>query len=233
MASNDSTGGTQPGWVPPPGPVVDPPQAPATWAGGPYAAPGPGWGPSGPWPQQPWGAAPKPKKRFGWGGLIGAFVLGGATVVAGLVLLVVIAVAMGDDFESGLYDSVEHGYVGPEATVPVVGDCLAPPPERVDITGTDDVVDCDRTHGAEVTAVLDAPGRNGRPAEADLEAFGDDGCLLAFEQYVGSDYEESALDYQVVIPDRDAWRRGDRSVWCLVDTTDGFGVDGTVRGSHR
>lgn len=240
MASNDASGGSQPGWVPPPGPVAPRSEGSGPWAGGPYAAPGPGGNPTGPWPPQqqwpqpPWGPEPKPKKRFGCGGLIGAFFLGVvATVVGGIVLLVVIGLVFADDLESGFYDSVEHGFVGPEAEVPVVGDCLVPGPDRATVTSTDDVVDCDRLHGSEVTAVLDAPGRSGRPAEADLEAFGDDACLLAFEQYVGSDYDDSDLDYQVVVPDRAAWDRGDRSVWCLVDTTGGFGQDGTVRNSHR
>lgn len=233
MSSNVPPGGSQPGWVPPPGPVVPHGEAPGAWSGGPYQGPGAAWGPGGPW-QQPSGPGPKPKKRFGCGGLVGAFFLGVvATVVGGIVLLVVIGLVFADDLESGFYDSVEHGFVGPEAEVPVVGDCLVPGPDRATVTSTDDVVDCDRLHGSEVTAVLDAPGRSGRPAEADLEAFGDDACLLAFEQYVGSDYDDSDLDYQVVVPDRSAWDRGDRSVWCLVDTTDGFGQDGTVRGTHR
>jgi hypothetical protein len=146
---------------------------------------------------------------------------------------VVLAVAFGDDIESGFSDATTHTYISSEADVPDVGECLSHGPENVVVTSRTSVVDCDRSHGSEVAAVVDAPGQKVRPADADLEAFGEDACLLAFEEYVGSDYDESDLDYQVLIPDHVAWNRGDRSVWCLVDTTGGFGLDGTVRNSHR
>lgn len=234
MEPDDPSGGTRPGWVPPPDPTTAAPQ-PGSWPPAPGSWPQAGpWGAApGGWPQ-PWSPPPAPNKKFGWGGLIGAFFIGVvATVVGGFVLLILIGLALGDDFDSGFFETTTHTYVSAEADVPEVGDCLGADPDTADITTEADIVDCDESHGAEVAAVVDAPGGEARPSSEDLDLYADDACLLAFEAYVGSDWDESDLDYGAQIPDADAWRRGDRTVWCLIDTTDGFGEDGTVRNSHR
>lgn len=211
------------GWVPPP-----------QYGGvpGPAYPPGPGWGP-----------APDPRKKFGWGGIVGAFVLGGvAAFVGGFFLLILIGIAVSDDMEEnpGSGPAVTwsgsaptHPYVSPEAEVPKVAECLRPGPGSAVVTSRTSVVDCDESHGAEVAAVTEAPGGEQRPSSEDLGAYADGACLLAFESYVGADFDDSVLDYWALVPDEDAWKRGDRSVWCLVDTTDGHGDDGTVKGTGR
>ncbi len=213
------------GWVPPPQYGAPVPGAPMPG----YPA-GPGWGP-----------APDPRKKFGWGGLIGAFVLGGvAAVVAGFFLLILIGLAVSDDFEDDPGSTVAwsgtsptHPYISSEADTPKASECLEPGPGSAVLTSRSSVVDCDQSHGAEVAQVLQSPGGKERPDGDDLAAYADSACLLAFESYVGADYDDSALEFWAVVPDREAWERGDRSTWCLIDTTDGYGDDGTVKGTGQ
>ena len=228
MDPNLPTGGPQPGWVPPPDPSSGAPQG--GWGSHP--------GPTGPWPPQPgaWGGpqhpwAPQPKrKRFGWGSLIAAFVVGGiVSAIVTIVGLVVLAVA------GGLPDAIAGTHPPAEEGVPAakVGDCLQDEPASAVVVDRSDVVDCDELHGSEVAAVLETPGDDGKPDDETLRAFTDDACSLAFQGYVGSDPMESQFDYAAIVPSDAAWEEGDRTIWCLVDTRSLEANEGTVRGSGR
>lgn len=197
--------GPPPGWVPPP---VDPGPA-----GAPYGVPG---GPYGP---------PPKAKRFGWAALVLAFVGGAIASLAVVAVLVGIFVATDKGPSSG-----SHGVVREGASVPAVGDCLGPAPAQATVSDDSDVVDCDEAHGTEVAAVVEIPAGNRRPATTDLNYLADDVCQVAFEGYVGKGYDSSDLDYRSVLPSVAAWKQGDRTLFCLVDSD---GLSGTVRNSHR
>lgn len=194
-----------PGWVPPPG------------AHGPPLPPPPGFA--------PFGVTPPKRKRFGWAAVILAFLGGGvmATIVliAGLVLVA-----------TNLPDSVS-GVAGPIAEgqeAARVGDCLSATPAGVDVTTREQVVDCERPHGSEVMAVIDAPDAPSYPGRGTWAQFADGVCPLAFFAYVGVDDDDSLIEWRAIIPTEAAWDAGDRGVWCLADSRGYRNGSDSVRG---
>lgn len=173
---------------------------------------------------------PPKRKRFGWLGMFGAFMVGGitATIVV-IVGIVLIGQAVGPP------DSISttHAPTTEGAEVAKVGECLEGGPADAVVVDRSQVVDCDELHGSEVTAIVTAPGEKTTPGEEPLATFVDEACTMAFEDYVGSRVLSSDLDYSGVAPNDDAWAAGDRRVWCLVDTTILEPGEGSVRGSGR
>lgn len=96
---------------------------------------------------------------------------------------------------------------------------------------------CSAGHDFEVYQTTSTPGpgvADARyPDPRDLAAFADDHCLLALEAYVGSSIDDSDLDYAGVVPSRDAWNAGDRTVACALWQIDGDRLTGSARDSHR
>lgn len=172
--------------------------------------------------------AGKPKKRFGWGAVIAAFVIGGVvSAIVTIVGLVLIAVTVGmPDAIAGTHPPAAEG-----ADVVQVGDCLTGRPSTAVVVDQSQVVACDEAHNSEVAAVLDVPGAGEQPSEDDLQSFVDDACSLAFRGYVGSDPIESMYGYAAVVPSDAAWAEGDRTVFCLINTVNAGAGFGTVRGS--
>lgn len=225
---NGQPAASQPGYGPPP--YGFPPYGQAGYGQPVYGQPtygqpvygAPAYGP--PYPPPMYGAAAGKRKRFGWLALTMAFIIGGFVsflVIVGMAVLVFV-----NDDGPG---TDRHGVIKEGAAVPKVGDCLQPSPSRAIVTSDAQVVDCAKSHGTEVAAIVEIPAGSRRPSRDDLAYYADDTCLLAFEGYVGSDYDSSDLDYQPVVPNRSAWDQEDRTLWCLVDTG---GQSGTVRNSH-
>jgi hypothetical protein len=97
-------------------------------------------------------------------------------------------------------------------------------------------VSCTGGHDFEVYETASTPGPGVAaaryPDPRDLAAFADDHCLLAFEAYVGSSIDDSDLDYAGVVPSREAWDAGDRTVACALWQIDGDQLTGSARDSH-
>jgi hypothetical protein len=208
-----------PGWPQPPGPLSY--GQPPAYGPPPFGPPAYG----SPYGQATYPAPPGKKKRFGWLALSLAFIAGGLVSFAAAAGLVTLAVINDPATSPRQHDATPEG-----AVVPGVGDCLAPGPSAVDVTSDAQVVDCSEAHGAEVSAVLEVPGASHRPGTDDIGYFADDACLLAFQGYVGQDYDSSGYDYDVRVPSRAAWEAADRTVWCLVDAD---GAVGSVRNSRE
>lgn len=227
MDANDSSGGQPPGWAPPPDPGQPP--APASWPQQP-TWPQPGW------PQQPgsWGAAPPawappPKqKRFGWLAISLAFLVGGfISFVVTIGGVVAIGLALGTpDVIAGTHPAPKEG-----ADIVRVGDCLRSEPGVAAVVDRSDVTSCDEAHDAEVAGVIEIPDAKRLPGNDDLQMYVDDACLLAFEGYIDVDYDDSMYDYVADVPSKEAWADGDRTAFCLVDTTGSVAGDGSLRGS--
>lgn len=94
-----------------------------------------------------------------------------------------------------------------------VGECY------VDLAGGGQVgsiepISCNEPHGIEIIALFDI----------DLPAYdmtavgtaGEEGCLAAFEPYMGATYEESWYGLDWLQPSEDSWAGGDREVVCVV-----------------
>jgi hypothetical protein len=207
------------------GPPPAPP--PASWPPA-QATPPPGW-PG--YPGYPgYGQPPDPRRRFRMRAVVIAAVLG---VLGGLVLAVVgvVAVAvLGDDLLApNVVDGTHEGV--DEASAPAVGDCLENGPSSVDLADPGEVVDCAQRHGAEVIGIAALPDTRLPPGDTDVDFFADGACRLAFEDYVGDDYDTSTLFFGAVVPSDRAWEEGERRVFCLLDASGYRDGRGSARGS--
>jgi membrane protease YdiL (CAAX protease family) len=80
-------------------------------------------------------------------------------------------------------------------------------------------VACDEPHDVEVAWVGPLPGGPFTDLAVDdgeVEEAADETCFDAFEDHVDRDWETSAFDYLVVLPDAGRWAAGDRELVCLV-----------------
>lgn len=99
--------------------------------------------------------------------------------------------------------------------------------------GTTRGVNCSGAHDSEVVGTIVHPGNGPFPGVPTLTTFAQIPCVDAFRSYVGVDFETSSLDMFVVVPSDITWAKGDRKIACLVITTDGSRISGTVKGTQR
>lgn len=91
-------------------------------------------------------------------------------------------------------------------------------------------VECDRAHESQLYFKTEHPALEDQPyiGEPELEAWARNLCYRNFEDFVGMNYEESALEIGWVVPDLQAWGRDfSRDVSCYVFAWQG----GLLRGS--
>lgn len=112
-----------------------------------------------------------------------------------------------------------------------VGQCFDNP-ESFDEVSNVDIVDCDEPHDNEVYHVFDLPDGDYPGVDA-AETIADDGCITAFESFVGSPYTTSGLDIQYLYPSPDTWDDGDREVVCALFALDGEQLTGSQEDSGR
>ncbi len=109
-----------------------------------------------------------------------------------------------------------------------VGDCLPSVEWAEEVTDVT-VVPCDQPHTDEVYLVTELPDGD-YPGDTELQSRADEICVPAFEEFVGIDYDDSALDYYWYIPTKVSWSRfGDRKIHCLAFSYDD--VTGTLKGA--
>ena len=104
----------------------------------------------------------------------------------------------------------------------VVGQCLYRAPEAAGQTLDDRplyVADCATPHQSEVFHVFDIAAEPGAPFPGDEEtaAQAENGCIAAFEGYVGIAYEQSRLYLGYFYPDEPYWAGGGRKAQCLLE----------------
>jgi hypothetical protein len=116
-----------------------------------------------------------------------------------------------------------------------VGDCFDDPSDLTDeIVEVEDVaaIPCDRPHDNEVFFAFDLTGDE-LPSDAAIEELVGQECLPAFDDFVGTPYEESELDLFAIWPTEASWLQGDRAVTCALYAMDGTKLDATAEGSTR
>lgn len=95
-----------------------------------------------------------------------------------------------------------------------VGDCLdmsaVAAAESVDSMPT---VPCDEEHDAELFHEITLEGES---FPTDVTDQADQGCTAAFADFIGLDYMESALELSYLHPTSDSWDQGDRTIQCIV-----------------
>jgi hypothetical protein len=114
-----------------------------------------------------------------------------------------------------------------------VGDCLdsALGDEVESVEG----IPCSNPHGFEVYHAFNLPEGDGSfPGDATVGSAADDGCLAAFDSFVGIDYWSSSYDFVTLVPTEGSWDGlDDREVLCLLTTVDGTPLTGSAAGTAR
>jgi Septum formation len=161
-------------------------------------------------------ASRDPRRRFrtravvlGW---LGGIAVGIALTVA-LALLI-----LGSPCEPPGAIVARHSGIVSVESASKRGDCLVGVPEEADVTSRADVTGCEARHGSEVLGVVTLPEVDDPPHESDADFFADDACRTAFRDYIGQSWEDSDLDTGAVAPTPGAWRAGDRTLFCLLDS---------------
>lgn len=118
-----------------------------------------------------------------------------------------------------------------------VGDCLnyAAQSEETSEFSSLPTVPCAEQHDTEIYAETTLTEEQYQealttPAEGADPTFADQFCYDAFAPFVGTSYEESALDYTFLSPTAESWEQGDDVLQCLVVHLEG-GLTGTMRDS--
>lgn len=220
-AGPPSPTGGMPGWAP------APTQTATGWgvppaAASPYGYATPPWGPPG----------NDPKRRYKRGALVWA-ALGGA--VGALVLMVGLLVIIGLTIDNNTSSSISatHPLANESSQAVRVGECLSASPNEAVVVGRGQVVTCASQHGSEVIGLAQFPDSLEYPDSDDLGGFADKACAVPFHDYVGKTAADSDISGKSIVPNRTAWRAGDRKVWCLVDSSTYGNGRGSVRGANR
>lgn len=123
---------------------------------------------------------------------------------------------------------------------PSVGQCFdrrqlderpATGPQQTDIVL---LLDCALPHQNEVFAVLEVTGAGSdHPGETALRDLARRDCTTGFAEFVGRQYETSALEVGYYLPSTNEWESGARRIGCYVFDVDGEKLVGSMRGSGR
>lgn len=105
-------------------------------------------------------------------------------------------------------------------------------PAPVDKTEEKFLVECALIHDNEVYFVgeMDEATSTPFPGADAVTEFADSTCFDAFEDYVGQQYELSALEIGYLIPTEESWLLADREVVCFVFSRSGPELEGSVEG---
>lgn len=118
-----------------------------------------------------------------------------------------------------------------EGSVKGQGESYALPTEGDCVTEDWTEIDCAEEHYAEIYLIADVEGDE-FPGEEQIDQQASDMCLAEFAGYVGTEYDDSELDYLYFTPDADTWEQGDRQVICAVGDSSGNST-GSAKGSGR
>ena len=98
-----------------------------------------------------------------------------------------------------------------------IGECFQfGPNEDSDVTK----VDCNQPHDGEYFHIFDFEGTT-LPSDDEFD-----------EEYVGTPFADSTLDYDWILPSSQTWAKGDHMVQCYVFAKDGSKLTGSARNSN-
>lgn len=110
-----------------------------------------------------------------------------------------------------------------------VGDCIEDPVAGEEFTSVG-AVPCSEPHNSEAYYVFDLP-EGALPIGTAMETAVSDGCLTAFDEYVGLDYQYSSYGLLWLEPSIDSWAQGDREIVCLIGDLEGELLVGSAKGT--
>jgi hypothetical protein len=115
------------------------------------------------------------------------------------------------------------------------GDCFEDPFGGTEgWTVVDDVrvAACETPHDLEAYHSFELP-EGGFPGQEAMEEAIKDGCLGAFDRFVGKPFADSDLNVTFFAPTAETWEEGDREVVCILYAMDGSPLVGSMAGSAR
>lgn len=112
-----------------------------------------------------------------------------------------------------------------------IGTCFDDPASFAEVTDVP-VVACADPHDNEVIALLTVDGPS-FPGEDVVNARAGEGCIAAFDPYVGIAYAESVYEVGWFAPSADSWAIGDREVICFAFDLTGAETVGSISGVGR
>lgn len=113
-----------------------------------------------------------------------------------------------------------------------VGQCFNDPDETDEISDVE-IVDCGEPHNNEVFHLFDLAGDD-YPGDAAVPDLAREGCIAAFDAYVGTPYLDSAFEVFSLFPTQESWDRGDdREVVCAIFDLTSNESTGSARNSGR
>ena len=98
-----------------------------------------------------------------------------------------------------------------------------------------EVAGCDESHSGELFHTFSLTGEPGAPfpGAEQVDADAAVGCAAGFSMYVGRSVEQSRLTFLTLYPSAETWAGGDRSVECILTSTDGSALDRSMAGSQE
>lgn len=112
-----------------------------------------------------------------------------------------------------------------------VGQCFNDP-DSFDEVANVDIVDCEEPHDNEVYHLFDLADGD-YPGTTAVEGEAIDGCLEAFEPFIGREYATSQFEVRYLYPTPETWDDGDREIVCAVFDLSGNQVTGSAEGTAR
>jgi len=113
-----------------------------------------------------------------------------------------------------------------------VGDCYNDEGSSDEEISSVPAVPCSEPHDNEAYFSFDIADGD-FPGDDSILASADEGCLTAFEPFVGFGYAESVLDFGYIFPTEASWADGDREILCTIYAADLSQVTGTLAGAAR
>jgi hypothetical protein len=112
-----------------------------------------------------------------------------------------------------------------------VGDCFGIKNPSAEIEHVK-AIPCTTEHEYELFYV-GAMRKRSHPTEDAILDYVIDYCDPAFGDYIGKDVDDSDLDYDWLVPTKDAWRSGDRTVQCAAYDPNNSLLTRSLRGTRR
>lgn len=111
-----------------------------------------------------------------------------------------------------------------------IGDCFQDIGDDAAEVANVSAVPCSQTHDNEVFYIFALSGDKW-PGQESVEQTASEGCLPAFETYVGAAYEESHLDYSWLTPTQRSWQeKDDREIVCVLFDGNFDRLTGSMKG---
>lgn len=112
------------------------------------------------------------------------------------------------------------------------GDCFDLKDSSSDLIANVEILPCAEEHEYEMFFVGGLPA-GPFPSEDEINAYADENCIGAFEEYVGTRYEDSELEIFLLAPSEAAWNTGDQSIQCAIHHPAIQRLTGSQFGSRR